>query len=70
MSLKNTFEILKKPGITCGLVFGLLLSGQAMAECELEAGYELPKGVKFDKYCSFTEGLAPVVKSGKYGFVN
>lgn len=54
----------------CGMVFCLLLSGQASAWCELDNGYKLPENMDFNKYCDFNEGLGPVVKDGKYGFVD
>ena len=70
MNLKSNFKFLKRSGVTCGLVFGIAVSGQALADCELDAGYELPEGVKFDEYCSFEEDSAPIIKNGKYGFID
>ena len=70
MKVSRRFILIKKLGAICGLLFGMIISGQALAECELEEGYELPSGFEFDGYCNFNEGLAPVAKEGKYGFIN
>lgn len=71
MSQNNTFNRLKKSStVFFGLILGLLVSSDVLAECALAESYKLPNGVVFDEHCEFDGELAPVIKGSKYGFID